>query len=112
MRNFHDTFETRKRPFINAFSICMTAPLKRELKPENLLLGEAQGLKTEIILFYKNRDPRLGTLDSRLTFIAGSRLKSNKRQYKERFSSFSPTMKNVIVQKCGVCAFLNYKDKQ
>ena len=27
MRNFHDTFETRKRSFISAFSICMTVPL-------------------------------------------------------------------------------------
>ena len=25
--NFQDTFETRKRSFINAFSICMTVPL-------------------------------------------------------------------------------------
>ena len=27
MRNFHDTFETSKRSFISAFSICMTVPL-------------------------------------------------------------------------------------
>ena len=27
MRNFQDTFETRERSFISAFSICMTAPL-------------------------------------------------------------------------------------
>ena len=27
MLNFHDTFETRKRSFINAFSICITVPL-------------------------------------------------------------------------------------
>ena len=27
MQNFQDTFETRKRSFISAFSICMTAPL-------------------------------------------------------------------------------------
>ena len=27
MPNFHDTFETGKRSFISAFSICMTAPL-------------------------------------------------------------------------------------
>ena len=27
MRNFQDTFETRKRSFISAFSICMTVPL-------------------------------------------------------------------------------------
>ena len=28
MRNFQDTFETRKRSFICAFSICMTLPLR------------------------------------------------------------------------------------
>ena len=27
MQNFQDTFEIRKRPFIGAFSICMTIPL-------------------------------------------------------------------------------------
>ena len=27
MRNFQDTFETRKRPLISGFSICMTVPL-------------------------------------------------------------------------------------
>ena len=27
MRNFRDTFETRKRSFISTFSICMTVPL-------------------------------------------------------------------------------------
>ena len=30
MRNYQDTFETRKRSFINAFSICMTVPLNLE----------------------------------------------------------------------------------
>ena len=28
MQNFKDTFETRKRSFISAFSICSTVPLK------------------------------------------------------------------------------------
>ena len=27
MRNFQDTFDTRKWSFISAFSICMTVPL-------------------------------------------------------------------------------------
>ena len=27
MRNFQDIFETRKRSFISAFSICMTVPV-------------------------------------------------------------------------------------
>ena len=30
MRNFHDTFETRKRSFISAFSVCMTVPLSSD----------------------------------------------------------------------------------
>ena len=29
MRKFQDTFETRKRSFINAFSIYMTLPLRK-----------------------------------------------------------------------------------
>ena len=28
MRNFQDTFKTRKRSFISVFSICMTVPLR------------------------------------------------------------------------------------
>ena len=31
MRNFQDTFETRKRSFISTFSICMTVPLIGQL---------------------------------------------------------------------------------
>ena len=27
MRNFQDTFQTRKRPIISGFSICMTVPI-------------------------------------------------------------------------------------
>ena len=33
MRNFQDTFETRKRLFISAFSICMTVPLRKTQAP-------------------------------------------------------------------------------
>ena len=29
MRNFQDTFETRNRSVISAFSVCMTVPLKK-----------------------------------------------------------------------------------
>ena len=31
MRNFQDNFETRKRSYISAFSICMTVPLSNNL---------------------------------------------------------------------------------
>ena len=30
MRNFQETFETPKRSFISAFSICVTVPLRLE----------------------------------------------------------------------------------
>ena len=40
MRNFQDTFETRKRPFISAFSICMTVPLKDVYKNVNKMFIE------------------------------------------------------------------------
>ena len=30
MQNFQNTFETRKRSFISAFSICMTVPLNKK----------------------------------------------------------------------------------
>ena len=33
MQKFQDTFETRKRPFISAFSICMTVPLSANSLP-------------------------------------------------------------------------------
>ena len=32
MRNFQDTFETRKRSFISNVAICVTIPLIREVK--------------------------------------------------------------------------------
>ena len=35
MRNFQDVFETRKRSFITAFSICMTVPLISEAKHDD-----------------------------------------------------------------------------
>ena len=36
MRNFQDAFETRKRSFISAFSICMTVPLSTN--PSGILI--------------------------------------------------------------------------
>ena len=58
MRNFQDTFETRNRSFIRAFSICMTVPLRyicleKLLEVEQILtrflLGERGG-KEDIIV--------------------------------------------------------------
>ena len=39
MRNFQDTFETRKRSIIGDFSICMTVPLRREIKSDIANIG-------------------------------------------------------------------------
>ena len=38
MRNFQDTFETRERSFVSAFSICMPEPLI--FKQENIIFFE------------------------------------------------------------------------
>ena len=40
MRNFQDNFETRKRPLISGFSICMTVPLKNTIKYEDRICYE------------------------------------------------------------------------
>ena len=40
MRNFQDTFETRKRSFNSAFSICIAVPLNYELRVYFLFLHE------------------------------------------------------------------------
>ena len=40
MRNFQDTFEIRKRPFISVYSVCMTVPLIYiSLNPEEATRG-------------------------------------------------------------------------
>ena len=39
MRNFQDTFETRERSFISAFSICMTVAIPAELIFRDLSVG-------------------------------------------------------------------------
>ena len=52
MRNFQDTFETRERSFISAFSICMTEPLPQQ-----------QHLFYAMEMFYEV-DPRLLKFDS------------------------------------------------
>ena len=36
MRNFQNTFETRKRPFVSGISICMTVPLTIEVTLVNM----------------------------------------------------------------------------
>ena len=39
MRNFQDTYETRKRSFVNAFTICITVPLMKNFFPVALTLN-------------------------------------------------------------------------
>ena len=36
MRNFQDTFETSRRSFISAFSICMTVTLRKNSESEGI----------------------------------------------------------------------------
>ena len=48
MRNFQATFETRKRSFISAFSICMTVPLSEadSVNALNINAGKCHKIKT------------------------------------------------------------------
>ena len=46
MRNFQDTFKTRKQPFISDFSICLTVPLTSAL-----LLTQVRRTKNEASTF-------------------------------------------------------------
>ena len=48
MINFQDIFETRKRPFINAFSICMTVPLIEQSKQSKYSLIKATKFISEV----------------------------------------------------------------
>ena len=52
MRNFQDTFETRKRLFISAFSICMTVPLI-ETRKAKLLQNFLRLLKSNKLPYSK-----------------------------------------------------------
>ena len=56
MRNFQDTFETRMRSFISAFSVCMTvplnniAPIKKKYARGNQMPFMTKELSKEIML--------------------------------------------------------------
>ena len=59
MRNFQGTFETRKRSFISAFSICMiTLMIKYEIFVNEHLPVQTQQNKQRIFNFFKliNKD--------------------------------------------------------
>ena len=47
MQNFQDTFETRNRTFIRAFSIFMTVPLKPKIYGKN---GKIGGIEDDILM--------------------------------------------------------------
>ena len=61
MRNFKDTFKTRKRSFISAFSVCMTAPLnyfiyslsldQMRVAKEELFTEKILGREFQVLLF-------------------------------------------------------------
>ena len=48
MRNFQDMFETRKRSFINAFSICMTVSLKGKANSSELITDIWRGFLNQL----------------------------------------------------------------
>ena len=50
MQNFQDTFETRKRSFISAFSISMTLPLRNKNEEQLVNLCETKNLERQVIL--------------------------------------------------------------
>ena len=53
MRNFQDTFETRKRSFISVFSICMTVPLRKVTQIiKNLLMRKKSKNDTRLSTEY------------------------------------------------------------
>ena len=83
MRNFQDTFKTRKRSFIRIFSICMTVPLTLKQffeKLEYIFLVESTKIENAT-LHYK-------------TALSEANVKTNKRRstkgtYDKEWSSFS-----------------------
>ena len=58
MRSFRDTFEKRKRSFISAFSICMTAPLINNLLDEIEFLKNGLRSKDTTINLIIENSPR------------------------------------------------------
>ena len=53
MRNFQDTFETRKRRFISAFSICMTVSLRLQVPCWNHLITKYHHILYDRTIFLK-----------------------------------------------------------
>ena len=77
MRNFQDTFETRKRSFISTFSICMTVPLKGVID-STLVLEKRIELREGKYCFdyrYKYTKRRLDQLPFFLLGYVSSRIK-------------------------------------
>ena len=70
MRNFPDTFETRKQSFINAFSIYMTVPLKF-----------VKNFKKIVILFHNGKGKGCLNLD---IYYTNSHIELNLKRYPSR----------------------------
>ena len=49
MRNFQDTFETRKQSFVSAFSICMTVSLRSIIR----ISARWRDIKIDLFKFQK-----------------------------------------------------------
>ena len=70
MQTFQDTFETRRRSFIGAFSICMTVPLRIKsalLDPiiKITFSALAKEMRTSNFLFHDECDDRNATKDEK-----------------------------------------------
>ena len=55
MRNFQDTFETRKRSFIGAFSICMAVPSNIEFSLLTFILLILKNLEAAICMIKEQK---------------------------------------------------------
>ena len=71
MRNFQDTFETRKRAFISDFSICVTVPLRKMFQNDSVKFsgaaaGVAQAVRPAVIW---KRDSNAGVFLSILRYV-------------------------------------------
>ena len=64
MRNFQDTFETRKQSFMSTFPICMSVPLRAITKLPRLILVTTQVFQNV------NRSKHLQIGNSRISLLS------------------------------------------
>ena len=77
MRSFRDTFEKRKRSFISAFSICMTAPLINNLLDEIEFLKNGLRSKDTTINLIIENSPRYNHISKIITITLVIKLENS-----------------------------------